>query len=77
MIQAFCRARSAYDTVRIRLRGLEADADYAVTDVDGRIPAVVRRGQDLMRDGLSLSASEPRRAFLLRYRIAGAATAGT
>jgi alpha-galactosidase len=76
VVQAFCRARSAYDTVRIRLRGLEADADYTVTDVDGRIPAVVRRGQDLMREGLSLSAPEPRRAFLLRYRIVGAATAG-
>ncbi|MCE9616036.1 MAG: alpha-galactosidase [Lentisphaerae bacterium] len=72
VIQAFCRARSPYERVCLKLRGLEADATYAVSCPDDPALTAERRGRDLMDAGVVLTAPQPRRAWLVRYQRQGA-----
>jgi alpha-galactosidase len=66
MIQVFRRVDSPYETARLRMRGLNANARYALTDVDtGRTR--VENGRDLTNDGLRMTMPVARTAALLTF----------
>ena len=70
MVQAFRRARCDEPEQRFRLRGLEAGATYEFTDFDTD-RSTRSAGRDLMKEGLSVTLSNPRQAALLAYRRVG------
>jgi alpha-galactosidase len=66
-IQAFRRAESAFETARLRLRGLDAKRHYEFTDVDtGAVSKFT--GAELMDQGLSVTVAERPAARVVRYR---------
>ena len=67
MVQVFRRAESPYESARLRLGGLSADARYAFTDLDtGKVRE--EAGGALMDPGLLLRIEDPRSAVILVYR---------
>jgi alpha-galactosidase len=66
IVQAFRRGESPYETARLKLRGLEADATYRLKDFD-QAQATTARGKDLMESGLLVSLPRPRSSCILRY----------
>jgi alpha-galactosidase len=66
LAQAFRRHHSAYETARYRLRGLEADAQYSVKDIDtGKSHRY--SGHELMEEGLSIRIPESPSAVIVTY----------
>ncbi len=77
LVQAFRREESPYEMARFKLRGLEPDARYEITDLEtpggravpaNRLPLPAQTGRDLMERGLPITLSAPRSAALLTYR---------
>jgi len=67
MVQAFRRADSQYETTRLKLRGLDPQATYELTDLD--VPgASAARGGELMERGMPVSIKDQPGAVLIRYR---------
>ncbi len=68
VIQAFRRGNSIYEAARLRLRGLDVEARYTVTDLDR--PDVVQQftGAELMDKGLLVTASTQPAAVVITYR---------
>jgi len=67
MIQVFRRAESPYESARLRLRGLAAEARYAFADLDtGRTTEAT--GKELAEKGLPLAIEAPRTAAVLMYK---------
>ena len=75
MVQAFRRGESVYEAARFRLRGLEPDARYAVTDLDAGAP-VEMTGRDLMEGGLPVTIKDRPGAVIIVYKRAGQPKAG-
>jgi alpha-galactosidase len=75
MVQAFRRGESVYETARFRLRGLEPDARYAVTDLDAGAP-VEMTGRELMEGGLPVTIKGRPGAVVIAYKRAGQPKAG-
>jgi len=69
VVQAFCRAGSPFERVRLKLRGLVAEDVYVVTDLDAGSPDTEMTGAALMTAGLSVGSGEERKAFLIRYAL--------
>lgn len=71
MVQVFRRSQSIYEAARLRLRGLDPKADYAVIDLDK--PEEKRRfaGDELMQLGLPVAISDQPGARVLVYRKNG------
>ncbi len=69
MVQAFRREESPYRAARFALDGLEPEADYKITNVDGGGSELVS-GRDLTEEGLVISLNEPRSAAVIRYQRA-------
>ena len=68
MIQVFRREDSIYRQADLKLHGLDADKEYAVTDVDTK--AVTRKqGRELMEQGLTIEIAKKPGAALLAYRL--------
>lgn len=67
VVQAFCRAGSPFERVRLKLRGLVGEAVYVITDLDEGAPEIELTGAELMATGLSLSRGEERKAYLVRF----------
>jgi hypothetical protein len=68
MVQVFRREKSDDAAKDLRLRGLNADATYEVTDLDAGVPKTVT-GRDLMQKGLHVEvAAEPGAAIILYKR---------
>ena len=67
MVQAFRRAESVYESARFKLRGLDPDARYTLTDLDtpGSSEAT---GRDLMERGLLISVKERPGAVVITYK---------
>jgi len=66
-VQAFRRAKSAVVTERLRLRGLDPDARYAVTVFDS--PAKVQLpGRELLDPGLTVNIPDQPGAAVITYR---------
>ena len=68
LVQAFRRENSPYETARLKLRGLDAAARYAVLDLDK--PEAPRQfsGHELLERGLPITLAEPRSSGLLTYQ---------
>jgi alpha-galactosidase len=68
MIQAFRRAESIYRQADLKLRGLDADKEYAITDLDTN--AITRKqGRELMEQGLAIEIVKKPGAALLTYKV--------
>ena len=70
MVQAFRRADCIYESARFRLRGLEPDARYSITNLDDGQSAEWP-GRDLMTQGLLITlADQPGSALFIYKRMA-------
>jgi alpha-galactosidase len=67
MVQAFRRKDSVYESARFRLRELDSDARYVVTDVDEDRPHEMT-GQELMANGLLVTIANAPGAVVTTYR---------
>jgi alpha-galactosidase len=67
LLQAFRREDSPFEAARFKLRGLDAESTYEVTDVDkqGTQKFV---GSELLDRGLLVSLSEQPQAAVITYR---------
>jgi alpha-galactosidase len=68
LVQAFRREDSPYEMARLKLRALDAEARYRVTDLDKPEAPQQFTGRELMKDGLPITLRIQRSAGLLIYR---------
>jgi alpha-galactosidase len=66
-VQAFRRAKCPEDTVLLKLRGLDPEASYTITDIDGR-GARKLTGRELMESGLPVTVKELPGAMVIAYK---------
>jgi alpha-galactosidase len=67
MVQAFRRKESFYESIRVRLRGLEPGARYAIIDLDRPgVKEIV--GRELMETGLSIAIQDQPGSAVIVYR---------
>jgi len=67
LIQAFRRAESSYESARFKLRGLEPDARYTLTDLDAGRPRQLS-GRELAEKGLLVTAANRPSAVVILYK---------
>jgi len=67
VVQVFRRPDSPYEAARFRLRGLDADARYTVTDLDANEPKEMS-GRELLDPGLPVAAPQRPAARVITYR---------
>ncbi|MDX9818091.1 MAG: alpha-galactosidase [Desulfococcus multivorans] len=67
VIQAFQREESIYETVRVKLRGLDRQAHYRVEDID-KEPAVFYSGGELMDKGIGITTPTVPGAAIVIYQ---------
>ena len=72
LVQAFRREGSVYEAARFKLHGLDANARYLVTDLDGDIRSEIR-GLELLEQGLPVTLKGRPAAGLICYRKIGGA----
>jgi alpha-galactosidase len=70
MIQAFRRADSFYESARLKLRGLDAESQYIMTDLDEDKPQEMA-GSELMEKGLVINISDCPGAVIITYKKVG------
>ena len=66
MIQAFRREASVYESIRVKLHGLDPNARYVLTDFDAGTTEIA--GADLLRAGLTIAIKDQRGSALLTYQ---------
>ena len=69
VVQAFRRPESVDESRRFRLRGLEPDAQYVLTDVNSG-PAQTAAGRDLIEKGLLITSPKRPGALVILYQKA-------
>ncbi len=67
VVQAFRRESSMYESARLPLRGLDAQATYEVTDLDVNTPQRIS-GRELMDKGLLVSLANSPAAAVVVYK---------
>jgi len=67
VVQAFRRAENARESACFRLRGLEPDAVYVLTNLDVA-GATEKTGRELMNDGLSVVLNDRPAAAIITYK---------
>jgi len=67
MVQAFRREEDADSSKDLRLRGLDANATYEITDLDVKTPTRAS-GRDLMQHGLHVEIPGKRGAVVILYK---------
>ncbi len=67
MVQMFCRAGTIYDSGLCKLKGLEPEASYIITDYDTEAATVIS-GRELMEKGLRITFANQPGAALIRYQ---------
>ena len=67
MVQAFRRPNSAVTSMQCRLRGLDAQARYAIENLD-RAEKVEMTGAELATTGLMITLTKRRSAAIIVYR---------
>jgi len=70
MVQAFRRADSIYESARFRLKALDPEARYLVSDVDLAGASEIT-GRELMEKGLLVSLPQQPSAAVIVYRQVG------
>ena len=68
VVQAFRRDNSFYESARLKLRGLEPKARYAVVNLDAPAPGQELTGSDLMDKGLLVELPASPAAAVITYR---------
>jgi len=68
LVQAFRRARSPYESARLRLEGLDPKARYALENLDHPAAPVEVSGSELVEKGLLISAPTQPAAVVVLYR---------
>jgi hypothetical protein len=76
MVQAFRRAHAGESSVRLKLRGLDENATYVVTDIDQPQQARTMTGKQLGEEGLEVQVQAQPGAAILRYARRGASPSG-
>jgi alpha-galactosidase len=69
VIQVFRRDDSIYRQAELKLHGLDADKDYALTDLDTGATTLTK-GRELMEQGITIEIARKPGAALLIYKIA-------
>ena len=70
MVQAFRRAASPCETMRLQLKGLKADANYSVRNLD--VPGAKQMtGRQLMEQGLQIVLAKQPESAVIVYKLAG------
>jgi alpha-galactosidase len=72
LVQVFRRENSVYESARFPLRGLDANADYAVVDLDAPPEPKEFAGWELMEKGLPVALTEKPTAAVITYKRADA-----
>ena len=67
IVQVFKRSQSLYETARLQMFGLDADADYVFEDFDGN-PEIRCNGKELMEKGLPMTIMENRVSRIMEFR---------
>ena len=67
MVQVFRRHNSFYESARFKLLGLDAQADYLVSNIDTGVQER-RSGRQLLNDGLPVTLADKPGAAVLVYR---------
>jgi len=67
MVQVFRRHESFYESARLKLRGLDADAKYAVANLNTG-EQEIRNGRELLNDGLPVTLAEKPGVATFTYR---------
>ena len=67
MVQAFRRNDSLYESIRVRLHGLDPNATYVLTDLD-QPGAKEMTGRELLDKGLSIVATKQPQATIITYK---------
>ncbi len=67
MIQAFRRAESFYESARLKLHGLDPDANYTISNLDSPDNTNIN-GKELMEKGLPISITNPSSAVVITYK---------
>ena len=68
MIQVFRRADSVYRQADLKLRGLDADKEYAITDLDTNT-VTRKQGRELMEQGFTVEIARKPGAALFAYKV--------
>ena len=68
MVQVFRRAGSNYESARFKLRNLNPEARYVVTDLDQPARPQDLSGRELLERGLLISAPELPSARIITYQ---------
>jgi alpha-galactosidase len=69
IVQAFRRKASLYETVRLKLRGLDAKASYQITRIDRPSQAAVEMsGEELLNKGLPVAIDEQPGVTIVKYQ---------
>ncbi len=68
LVQAFRRGDSIYESARLRLNGLRADADYLLTNCDETAPSRAN-GRQLMEEGLLITLKSRPDSAIVAYKI--------
>ena len=68
MVQAFRREKCFEENITLRLRGLQPDAIYSVTDIDRQEPRSIS-GRELMDNGLPVEADTAPTALVSVYKM--------
>ena len=66
MVQAFRRTKSSHESIRVKLRGLEPDAVYMLTNLDAASPKQMG-GKELLEQGLLIDIGEKPGAAVVKY----------
>jgi len=69
IVQIFKRSQSPYETSRLRMYGLDPDANYVFEDFDGN-PDIRCSGKELMEKGLPITIHERRSSRILEFHRA-------
>jgi alpha-galactosidase len=67
MVQVFRRAESPYESIRVKLGGLDANAAYVVTNLDEPNAAAEMTGKQLMEGGLAIAVKDCPGAAVIVY----------
>jgi alpha-galactosidase len=67
VVQAFRHASSPYESIRVKLQGLDKDAIYTLTNLDIAGSTEIRGGE-LFEKGLLIKTENPREAVIITYK---------
>jgi alpha-galactosidase len=68
LIEVFRRKSSQYESVRLKIRGLDSQAKYRITRINGGADPLEMTGDELMQKGLPVAIEEQPGVAIIKYR---------